>query len=49
MKFTLMIVEQIQALRWQRQLDKVIKIKINKEMKKSDFDKQQIKDVFIDT
>ena len=37
MKSTLMVVEWIQALKWQRQSDEVIKIKINKEMKKNDF------------
>ena len=47
MKSTLMIVEQIWALRWQRQSDEIIKIEINKEMKKNDFDEQQIKNVFI--
>ena len=47
MKSTLAVVEQIQALRWQRQSDKVIKIEINKEMRKNDFNKQQIKNVFI--
>ena len=48
MKSTLMIVEQIQTLRWQRQSDEIIQIEINEEMRKSDFNKQQIKDVFID-
>ena len=37
MKSTLTVVEQIQALRWQKQSDKIIKMKINKEMRKSDF------------
>ena len=49
MKSTLAVVEQIQALRQQRQSDKVIKIEINKKMRKSDFNKQQIKDTFINT
>ena len=48
MESTLVVVEWIQALRWQRQSDKVIKIRINKEMKKSGFNEQQIKDIFID-
>ena len=39
--------EQIQTFRWQRQLNKVIKIEINKKMKKNGFDEQQIKNVFI--
>ena len=47
MKSTLTVVEQIQALKQQRQSDKVIEIKINKEMRKNDFNKQQIKDTFI--
>ena len=47
MKSTLAVVEQIQALRWQRQSDKIIEIKINKEMRKSGFNEQQIKDRFI--
>ena len=47
MKFTLVVVEWIQALRWQRQSDKAIKMKINKEMRKNDFNKQQIKNIFI--
>ena len=47
MKFTLAVVEQIQAFKWQRQLNKVIKIEINEEIRKSDFNKQQIKDTFI--
>ena len=47
MKSTLAVMEQIQALRQQRQLDKIIKIKINKEIKKSDFNEQQIKNTFI--
>ena len=37
----------IQALRWQRLLNKIIKIKINEKKKKSGFDEQQIKNVFI--
>ena len=49
MKSTLMVVEQIWALRWQRQLNKAIKIEISKEMRKNDFNEQQIKDTFIDT
>ena len=47
MKSTLVIVEWIWALRWQRQSDETIKIKISEEIRKSDFDEQQIKDVFI--
>ena len=39
--------EQIQALRQQKQSDKTIEIEINKEMRKNDFNEQQIKDVFI--
>ena len=37
MKSTLAVVEWIWALKQQRQSDKVIKIKINEEMKKNDF------------
>ena len=44
-----MIVKQIQALRQQKQSDEIIKIKINKKMKKNDFNEQQIKDMFINT
>ena len=40
MKSTLVVVEWIQALRWQRQSDEIIEIKINEKMKKSDFNKQ---------
>ena len=47
MKSTLMIVEQIQALKQQRQSNKAIKIEINKKMKKSNFNEQQIKNIFI--
>ena len=47
MKSILTVVEWIQALRWQRQSDKAIQIEINEEIKKNDFDEQQIKDVFI--
>ena len=47
MKSILMIVEQIQALRQQRQSDEIIKIEINKKMRKNGFNKQQIKDTFI--
>ena len=47
MKSTLMIVKQIQALKQQKQSDEVIKIEINKKMKKSDFNEQQIKNMFI--
>ena len=47
MKSTLTVVEQIQALRQQRQSDKVIEIEINEEMRKSGFNEQQIKDTFI--
>ena len=42
-----MIVKQIQTLRQQRQSDKIIEIKINEEMRKNDFNKQQIKNTFI--
>ena len=49
MKSTLTVVEQIQALRQQGQSDEVIKIEINEKMKKSGFNKQQIKDTFINT
>ena len=42
-----MIVEYIWALRQQEQSDEAIEIKINKEMKKSGFNEQQIKNVFI--
>ena len=42
-----MIVEQIQVFRQQRQSDEIIEIEINEEMRKSDFNEQQIKDVFI--
>ena len=47
MKSTLAVVEQIQALRQQRQSDKAIKMKINEEITKSGFNEQQIKDMFI--
>ena len=47
MKSTLVIVEWIQALRQQKQSDKTIEIEINKKMKKSDFNEQQIKNTFI--
>ena len=47
MKSTLAVVKQIQALRQQKQSDKTIKIKINEEMRKSDFNEQQIKNTFI--
>ena len=47
MKSTLAVVEQIWAFRQQKQSDKTIQIKINEEMKKSDFNEQQIKDTFI--
>ena len=47
MKFTLAVVEQIQALRWQKQLNKAIEIKINEKMKKNNFNEQQIKNMFI--
>ena len=49
MKFTLAVVKQIQALRQQKQLNKVIKIKINEEMRKNGFNEQQIKNTFINT
>ena len=48
MKSILAVVERIQALRWQGQSDEAIKIEINEEMRKNDFDEQQIKDIFID-
>ena len=48
MKSTLMVVEWIQAFRQQGQSDKVIEIEINKEMRKNDFNEQQIKNTFID-
>ena len=48
MKSTLAVVEQIQALKQQRQSDKVIEIEINEEMRKNDFNEQQIKNAFID-
>ena len=47
LKSTLAVVEQIQALRWQGQSDEAIKIKINKIIRKSGFNEQQIKNVFI--
>ena len=47
MKSTLAVVEQIWALRQQRQSNKIIKIEINKKMEKSGFNEQQIKNVFI--
>ena len=47
MESTLAVVEWIQALRQQKQSDKAIKMRINKEMKKSGFNEQQIKDIFI--
>ena len=47
MKSTLAVVEWIQVLRQQRQSDEIIQIKINKEMRKNDFNEQQIKNVFI--
>ena len=37
MKFTLAVVEQIQALKQQEQSDETIKIKISEKMKKSNF------------
>ena len=49
MKFTLTVMKWIQTFRQQRQSDKVIKMKINKEIKKNDFDEQQIKNTFINT
>ena len=48
-KSTLAVVEWIWALRQQKQSDKVIEIEINKEIRKSDFNEQQIKDKFINT
>ena len=48
-KFTLVVVEWIQALRQQKQSDETIEIKINKKMRKSDFNEQQIKNAFINT
>ena len=42
-----MVVEQIQALRWQRESDEAIRIEINEELRESDFDEQQIEKVFI--
>ena len=48
MKSTLAVVEWIWALRWQGQSDKAIEVEISEEMRKSGFNKQQIKDVFID-
>ena len=47
MKSILTVVEWIQALRQQRQSDEIIEIKINKKIKKSNFNEQQIKDTFI--
>ena len=47
MKSTLAVMEWIWALRWQGQSDKVIEIEISKEMRKNDFNEQQIKDTFI--
>ena len=47
MKSTLAVVEQIWALKQQRQSDKAIEIKINEKMRKSNFNKQQIKNTFI--
>ena len=46
-KSTLAVVEQIWALRQQGQSDEVIEMKINKEMRKSDFNEQQIRNMFI--
>ena len=42
-----MVVEWIQALKWQRQSNEAIEIEINKEMRKNNFNEQQIKNVFI--
>ena len=42
-----MIVEWIQALRWQEKSDEVIRIEINKKMRKNNFNKQQIEKMFI--
>ena len=42
-----MVVEWIQALRWQRKSDEAIKIEINEKSKESNFNKQQIGEVFI--
>ena len=47
MKSTLTVVEQIWAFRQQGQSDEIIEIKINKEIRKSDFNEQQIKNTFI--
>ena len=47
MKFTLAVVEWIQVLKQQRQSDEAIEIEINKEMRKNDFNEQQIKNMFI--
>ena len=47
MKSTLAVVERIQALRQQGQSDEAIEIEISEEMKKSDFNEQQIKNMFI--
>ena len=47
MKFTLAVIEQIQAFKQQKQSDKIIEIEINKEIRKNDFNEQQIKDTFI--
>ena len=47
MKSTLVVVEWIQVLRQQRQSDKIIEIEINEKMRKSDFNEQQIKNMFI--
>ena len=49
LKSTLIIVEQIQALRQQKKSNKVIKIEISKEIRKNNFNKQQIEEVFINT
>ena len=47
MKSILAVMEWIWALRQQEQSDEAIEIEINKKMRKSDFDKQQIKNMFI--
>ena len=47
MKSILAVVEWIWALRQQGQSDEAIEIEINEEMRKSDFNEQQIKNVFI--
>ena len=40
LKSTLTVIEQIQTLRQQKKLNKVIKIEINKKMRKSDLNEQ---------